>query len=69
VVTGSTQASFFLSEAVDAFKAHGMDSDHGWESIGGSVLGGVGAALSLTPWAVTLALTEVATDWLGPRFS
>lgn len=42
-----------------------MDSDHGWESVGGSVLGGVGASLSLTPWGVTLALTEVATDWLG----
>lgn len=65
LVAGSTQASFFFSEAVDAFEKHGGDNSHGWEAAGGSVLGGIGAALSLTPWGVTLALAEIATDWLG----
>ena len=65
LVVGGTQAGFFFSEAVEAFSMQGADSSHGWEAVGGSVLGGIGAALSLTPWGTSLALAEIATDWAG----
>ena len=37
----------------------------GWEATGGTVLGGIGAALSLTPWGVPLTLVEIAADCAG----
>ncbi len=65
VITGSSQAGFFYTEAISAFNEQGMNSDHGWEAVGGSVLGAVGAALSLTPWGAPLALAEITADSLG----
>ena len=65
LVVGGTQAGFFFTEAVDAFSTQGGDSSDAWEAVGGSVLGGISAALSMTPWGTSLALAEIATDWAG----
>lgn len=64
-VAGTAQAGIEGYEAYEAFKEGGAHSDKAWEKVGGSALGGAGAALSFTPYGAALGLGELAVDGLG----
>lgn len=64
-VAGTAQMGIEGYEAYEAFKHGGVHNDQAWEKVGGSVLGGAGAALSFTPYGAALGLGELAVDGLG----
>ena len=64
-VAGTAQAGIEGYGAYGAFKGGGAHGDKAWEKVGGSALGGAGAALSFTPYGAALGLGELAVDGLG----
>lgn len=65
LAAGGVQAGAHAAGAYNSFSQEGIHSDKGWEHVGGSVLGGAGAALSFTPYGAALAAGEVGVDLLG----